>query len=221
MIDVLLLETVYALLIVFSSYYIFRKIWFLYQFSRYRGLKYLASAFFFLSAGFVARYGIMMVKIFSGDTGTIQDFGVATLIMESFLILPGLLIFYSLVWRSLEKHMYSSRFNYYYLFILCLSFIFALVDMFFESFYGMYISQILLFFVSAVLVLTKYLRQKNNFLQLYFISMILFFLVWVINFFAQYTIGIIPYIRLYAYLCTLAGCIIFVYITHKLTRVVR
>ena len=217
MLQIIIIETIYLLLIVIPSMTVFFRTRSLYRFSSYKGLMYYSSAFLFLSLGFLIRYLIMLSRIFEGNLDTIKDFGAHTLIMEFFLILPGFFLLYSMIWHRFEKHHYSSRHTIAQLIIYTLAIIIAASDTSIRSFYLMYASQIAVFLIASIISLKKYLKNKNNFLQLHFIAMIMFLIVWSINLIAQQTIDIIPMMRLYAYLATVAGCMILLHITLKLT----
>lgn len=215
--SLILLETVYMICIVFMSFTIFLQARKLYSFSRYKGLSYFSLAFLFLAIGFLARYFVMFLKLINGNMSTIQSFDIFTLIMEFFIIVPGLFLAYSQVWQRFEKDHYAPGITTH-IFIYLIAFSIALTDFLIEAFYSMYLSQIMLFFIASVLSYRKYVRNRNNYSQLYFISMVLFFILWVINMIAQYTINIVPIIRLYTYLLTVSVCFILFYITVSLTR---
>lgn len=213
-----LFETLYVLMIAVPSIYIFSSIWKIYSFSSYRGLKYLAMAFLFFASGFIVRYVIMGMKIFSNNMGTIKTFGILTFIMEVLLMLPGFLILYSLIWRKIEKKHYAKEINLHALCIYLIVSGIAFVDTLTKGFYGMYFSQILVFAIALGISIKRYSDLKNNFRQMYILTMVLFLVVWIINLAAQYTIDSLGYIRVYTYLLTVGGCMSFLYITQKLTK---
>ncbi len=218
MLEIIIIETIYLMLVAAPCLFIFYRISRIYNFSSYRGLRYFSLAFLYLAFGFFIRYFVMLAKIFQGNMLTISSFGTLTLLMEYFLVLPGLLFLYSLVWQRFEKNKYSVSFSLFQSMIYVIAFLIALLDMLMNRFLVMYSSQIALFTVSAAICLARYRKNKNNAMRMYFISMVLFLIVWIINLIAQYTIDIMPIIRLYAYLFTVSACAVFLYMTIKLTR---
>lgn len=220
-IQILMVETIYLLLVTAPAFYIFYNIRKIYNFSSYKGLRYLSNVFLFIVAAFSIRYIIMLTKILEGDMSTIQDFDLLTLMMEFFMVLPGFFFLYSLVWRRFEKAHYSVGLNVYQLSIYALALIIAIIDTILGVFTLMYASQIILFLASSKISYTKYLKKKNNYRQMLFIAMVLFLFVWIMNLLAQYTIDIFPLMRLYAYIFTVAACMTLFFITIGLTRDLR
>lgn len=216
--NIIIIETIYMLVLALVSFLIYFYSRKPYKFSGYKGLRYYSSAFLFLGIGFIFRYIVIMSRLFKGNLGTIDSFNIVTLIMEFFLVLPGLFFLYSMIWRKFEKDFYSLKrpIAQYFIYIIALAI--SVIDMFMQSFYVMYASQIIVFGLACVISLKKYIKKKNNFIQLYFIGMVLFLIVWVINLIAQYTIDSFPIMRFYAYLFTVFACFMLLYITFKLTR---
>jgi hypothetical protein len=220
--NILIIETIYLLLITIPSFIIFLKTRNLYEFSKYKGLRYYSNAFFFLAIGFLTRYIVMILKVLQGNFLTIQTFDILTLIMELFLILPGFFLFYSLFWQRFEKKHYSKRTflncNIFSFTIYLIAIILALADMMIRSFTFMYYSQIIIFSIASIIALRKYLSKKNNYRQLYLIGLVLFLIVWIINLVAQNLIDTIPSMRFYAYLFTISAVMILFYVNMKLTK---
>lgn len=214
--NILLIETIYLAVIVFCTLAIFFKARKLYSFSSYIGLKYYSSAFLYLALGFSARYLVMLIKISKGDPGVIADFGISTLVMGFFLVLPGLFLFYSMIWKRFEKEHYSGKLRLNELLIYLIAFAIAYIDTIIQGFLLMYLSQITLFAALSFISIKRYSKHKNNYLQLFSISMALFLLVWIFNLIGQYLISLIPTLRIYVYLLTLSACIILFSITIKL-----
>lgn len=217
----LALETIYTILVLAPTITIFIKTRNLYSFSGYKGLNYFSKAFLFLAIGFFFRYLATLLRIFFHDNqlNTITNFGILTTAMEFFLVLPGLLLLYSLIWKKFEKRIYKNRFlgNSETL-IYLIAILLALGDYLLQSFLLMYTSQILLFMIASIVSYKKTREKKRPMMQLYFIAMVLFFIAWIINFIAQYTINMLPVLRVYVYLITVTVCFIFLYIIAKLTR---
>lgn len=217
MIDILLIETIYMLLLVIPSMIIYLKARNVYKFSNHKGIKYFSDAFKFLAIGFLIRYIIMIMKLIQNDFSTIKNFDIFTLMMEISLMMTGFLLLYSMTWKRFNHLNIFKKINFPIISIYVLAFIFAFIDLIIKAFYMMYISQIFVFSIASIISYKNFNKKKTSIKQLYFISMILFFIVWTINLIAQYTIDIIPTIRLYAYLFTFSGSFIILYVTLKLT----
>lgn len=215
MLTMLILETIYMFLIVLPSLLIFWRIQRLYHFSKYHGMQYLSLGFLMLAAGFVARYIVMLTRL--GDAGTIQELSMLTTVMSFLIVLAGFFLLYSTIWQKMEKRHYGRTWMPIAL-LGALSLLVACVDQYRGTLLFMYLSQILVFSFAASVSLQKYLRKRNNYRQLYFISMTLFLFVWIINAVAQYTIDAFPFMRLYAYAFTVAACTTMLFIVIKLTR---
>lgn len=212
----ILVETLYLFLLLIPSFIIFFKSREIYNFSRYKGLKYYSLAFLYISIGFLIRYVVMLTKLFEGKVGTITHLNIFVLIMEFFIVLPGFFLLYSLIWQNFEKKHFSSKITFPQYLIYFLAFLTAFADFIMQNLFMMYITQIILFLFATIIALNKYVKKKNNYLQLFFISMFLFFVAWTINFIAQYTIDQVPIMRFYAYIITFSVCFILLYMTLKL-----
>lgn len=214
-------ETIYSLLVIIPSLIIYFKVFKLYNFSKYVGLKYFSNAFLFLSLGFLVRYFVMINNVLSGyQHQTIQSFNFLLILMEFLLILPGMFLFYSLIWKKFEDKSYSiTPINTSLFIIYSLALVFAVIDYILQSLILLYLSQILLFGLATIISYKNYRERKHTFKQFYFISMVLFLVIMVINFIAQYTINDYPVMRVYAYIMTVVVVFIFLYITKKLTNI--
>lgn len=219
-IQIIGIETAYALLIIIPSLIIYFKVSKLYNFSNYKGLKYFSNVFLFLSAGFFIRYFVILNNVFSGYAHqTIQTFNALLILMTFFMALPGMFLLYSLVWKKFEDKKYSKKpINTPLFFIYALSLAIAVTDYLMQTLFLLYTSQILLLGVATVIAYKRYSEKKQYFKQFYFISMALFLIAMIINFVAQYTINTYPIMRLYTYLTTTIVVLLFLYITRNLTK---
>ncbi len=218
--QIISLETIYTLLIIVPSLLIFSKTRRLYAFSNYKGLKYFSDAFLFFAIGFILRYIVMLNKIIAGNiTATIQQFDLLLVAMEFFMIVPGMLLLYSLVWKRFEDLKYSKRpVNVSILLMYSFALIFACLDYLFSTLLFLYVSQIILFSAASIISYNNYRLRKQYFKQFYFISMVLFLLIMIINLIAQYTIDDFPIVRFYAYMITVLVVFLLLYVTNKLTK---
>lgn len=219
-IQIISIETIYTLLVIIPSLIIYYKTNKLYEFSKYRGIKYFSNAFLFLSIGFFIRYFIMINNVLAGyQHQTIQAHSLLLIVMAFFLILPGMFLLYALIWKNFEKKKYSKKpINIPVFFIYATSLILAITDYLMNSLILMYLSQILLFSVASIIAYKKYKKTKQYFRQFYFISMTLFLIIMIVNFIAQYTINTYPIMRFYAYITTIIAVFIFLYTTNKLIK---
>lgn len=218
--QIISIETIYTLLIAITSLLVFFKTRKVYNFSNYKGLRYFSNAFLFIAVGFLLRYIIILQKILSGELlGTIQQTNLLLILMQFFLILPGMFLLYSLIWKKFENTKYSKKpLNAPVTFIYIVSLIFAIADFLLQSFLFMYLSQILLFLIASIIAYKNYKTTKQQLKQFYFISMVLFLIARTINLIAQYTIDSFPLMRIYTYIITVVVLFLFLYITNKLTK---
>ena len=212
----------YFFLILFCSLIIFYKIRKIYSFSKYKGLRYFANGFLFLAIAFCVRFTVMLMKILEDNniTGTINEFNFFIIATEFTMVLPGLFFGYSLLWKKFEKEHYGlGIMTQIPIYILALTI--ALIDYFLKTLNTMYISQIILFFSISVILYYR-LKQKENknnkFMLTFFVSMILFFFIWILNFIAQYTINFAPMMRIYTYILTTITCFVMLYLIINLTK---
>lgn len=218
--QIISIETIYTLLIAITSLLVFFKTRKVYNFSNYKGLRYFSNAFLFIAVGFLLRYIIMLQKILSGELlGTIQQTNLLLILMQFCLILPGMFLLYSLIWKKFENTKYSKKpLNKPVTVIYAVSLIFAISDFLLQSFLFMYISQIFLFLIASIIAYKNYEKTKQQLKQFYFISMVLFLIAMTINLIAQYTIDSFPLMRIYTYIITVVVLFLFLYITNKLTK---
>ncbi|MFP4567705.1 MAG: hypothetical protein ACLFN8_02055 [Candidatus Woesearchaeota archaeon] len=219
-IQIIGIETIYTLLIIIPSLIIYYKTNKLYNFSKYRGLKYFSNAFLFLAAGFFIRYFVIINNALTGyQHQTIQTFNTPLILMEFFLILPGMMLLYALVWQNFENKKYTKTpINTPLFFMYATAIILATIDYLMQTLILLYSSQIILFGAATIISYKNYREKKQYFKQFYFISMTLFLIIMLVNFIAQYTINNYPIMRFYAYITTVIALAIFLYITEKLTN---
>lgn len=217
-IQIITIELLYTIAVILPAMFVFFKTKKLYNFSSYKGLKYFGLAFLFISTGFILRFFVMLNKVSHGNfVNTIDQFDFLLLGMIFFLCAGGFLLVYSLVWKKFEKIFYDTTpINKALFLIYSLALIISIVDYLNQSFLFYYSSQILVFGIAGVVSYRSYLTNKQKYKQFYFISMVLFLVVMIINLIAQYTIDSYPYIRFYTYILTAIIMFIFYYVTKQL-----
>lgn len=209
----LLIETIYLFAIVLPAFYVFLTTSKLYRFSRHRGLKYFSLAFLFFAVGYAVRFMAMLNVLYvSGNNQTLDaTFSFLVLVMEIVILMPGFFLLYSLVWRKIHT---KYLIPVYLVFALAIS----IIDFLSGSFLLMYITQVAIFLVASVISFKNYLARKKPFRLTMFVIMVLFLLVWIINFIGQYTIADSPIIRLPVYIMTVVIALSFLIIVRRLTK---
>lgn len=172
------LKIVYALVVGFICSVIVLKSDRLFKLSDYQGIRYFRNAFFFYGLAFFVRF------ILGGTwIGESYGFGVG-FVFEFFIIMAGGFLFYSLIWKKLEKEKnHNSLFNIRIGVFYMVAFLLTFFDFLFLTNLFMYASQVLLFFVMVCLTFKNYLESKgrHNFLKFYFLAMLLGITAWILN----------------------------------------
>jgi len=171
---------------------------------------------------FVFRYVAMIFKIFiiEDKTGTLNQ-NILTFALEFMMVMPVFYLFMSLIWKKFEKRrqqtdLFHKIFQKSNLIYVC-ALLITSIDFILGNFILMYITQILIFSTTSIITYRNYRRSKKTISQMFFLSMLMFLFVGIINFIAQYTIDFIPELRIYAYLVTAATSFLLFYIVDKLS----
>lgn len=171
-----LIKIFYALAIILICIFITIKTNRLFKLSLHQGIRYFRNAFFFYGIAFFIRYFLGFILV---DRANIID-----PLFEFFMIMAGFFLLYSLVWKNFEKkttHYVTSLFHEKVLIFYLMAFILVIIDILWQNYFVLFLSQILIFSVMIVLSLRNYLNSKGRFLKFYLLAMILTFLAWVIN----------------------------------------
>lgn len=220
----ILIEIIYTLLVIFPCFFVFLKTCKIYRFSHHTGLRYFNLAFLFFTIAFLFRFGTIYYSIYmtADALGTIATTGLIRFILEFLTIIPGIFLLYSMLWKNFEKSNLFSKIRMPFLVTLAL--IISAIDVYRGSFLFMYVTQIVIFSYASLVSFANYhnsklsSKNKKNYKKMFFLSMFLFLIVWIVNFIAQYTIDRYPILRIYAYFITVVICYLFLYITHNITR---
>jgi len=178
-----ILEVLYALVICAICMIIVLKTDRFYRISLHQGLRYFRNAFLFYGIAFVGRYLFGLLLDISFDY-----LFLAQVFFEFFLIMAGFFLFYSLVWKRFEPaktnyltSLLNSRIIGFELVALAL----AVLDSLWGTYYLMFFSQIVTFFLASVIAFYNYMtkdRKKNKFLKFYFAAMLLELTAWILNY---------------------------------------
>ena len=212
----IVIETIYMALIVISSIWIFFSTMRLYHFSKHRGIKYFGGAFLFLAITFLIRYVLMVYNIvIKSNHGTLTTGNPLIILMEFSAVISGAFLVYSQIWRKIKvkNHVRVKR-----LMILG-ALIVSLADFFSNTLLLLYVVNIALFLFGSFVCYRKYMEKKGPYRKTFFVSMVLFFLVWVVNLIGQYTIDTVPAIRMYVYIITVGICTTFLVMVKKLCMI--
>jgi hypothetical protein len=229
-IQMIIIETIYALLVIIPSLLIYYRTRNIFKFSGYKGLRYFSLAFLSIAVAFILRYVVMVNKISYGSIlNTISRIDIYSVFMMYFLILPSFFLLYLMFWKRIElikyfdKNIFLGYINFPLIILSIFPIIIILFDLLIFKIYNIsllifYISQIIIFLFASIFSYYNYQKKKLRFRQLYFISMVLFFIVWSLNATAQYTLDMFPIIRFYTYIITIFVMFLFLYTTIKLSK---
>ncbi len=181
----LLLELIYAVVVGLICAVIVIRTDKFFRLSMHKGIRYFRNAFFFYGVAFIGRY------IFGILSDLEFDFVyVAHAIFEYFLVMAGFFLLYSLIWRKFESYKekyFSSLFNAKIAVFHAMALILAIMDVIWQTYDFMFISQIIIFFSASVISYINFIRGRNkhNFSKFYFLAMLLSLGAWVLNFLAE------------------------------------
>jgi len=174
------LEVIYSFIISFICLAISFKSDRYFRLSLHSGLRYFRNAFFFYGLAFFWKF------CFAELTG-LNSFSIffSQFIFESLLIMGGLFLLYSLLWKKFNpKPGFSSLINSKLIFLYLLSLVIALTDCLKGTYFLLFSSQTLIFLIAFILVLNTY-KQKGNkpsFLKFYGLAIALGLIAWILNF---------------------------------------
>jgi len=186
----------------------------LFQISLHRGIRYLRNAFFFYGVGFFIRYIL---------SPYIPNYFFIFSLFEFFLVMGGFFLLYSLLWKNFEsprEKSVSSLFNLGIFIFYLISIVIVLLDYFWQTYYFLFISQILIFLIVAAISCSKYLQDKikHRFMKQYFFAMLVGLIAWILNALASLLFSLNPFVVIIIYLLNVIIFLIFLYGILKFTR---
>ncbi len=204
----------------------------LYQFSNHKGIRLFRHAFLFFSVAFFTQAIILIAGIWivppisksSLSPLAIRLFiGVLHMIFAYTITLSGFYIVYSLIWKKVNS---SSKFvtKIKILSIHLIAFAIAIIYIFFPgiSVHFLFIPQLCVLSYGIYVCYNKYqnIRKHNRqgFLQLYLITLILMFIGWFFNYITGFVRSIYKLFPLYTQILTLGIFVIFIYGVMKITK---
>jgi hypothetical protein len=213
-----LLKIIYALIICFICAIIVLKTDRLFKLSDYQGLRYLRNAFFFYGIAFFVRFILGAIIISNYQ----QIYPILIKIIFNFsIIMAGMFLFYSLIWKKVEKkQQYSSLLNFNIGILYLISIIITIFDYLLTTNLFMYVSQIILFTIMAIISYNNYTRagRKHKFLKYYFLTMILGLLAWILNTALFYFLNWNKIVQMQVYALNIIFFLFFLYGITKFTK---
>lgn len=174
-----LFKLIYAALVILICFVVVLKTNRLYHLSLHSGIRYFRNAFLFYGLAFFSRYILTLID----SAKRIGD-----ILFEFFAIVAGFFLLYSLIWRKIDAraHPHSSLFNFKVLVFYVMAAIIVLIDVFWATTTLLFISQIILFFIAAIISFINYKNKfaKNKYSGFYFFAMLLAFGAWILNYLA-------------------------------------
>ena len=213
---------IYLLLVSMLSLVISLKVKKLYDLSLHRGIKLFGLAFLFFSIAFFVQFIFSILMYFGYENNlTIRLTG---MIFFNYLIaLPGFYIVYSLVRKEVEENCTKTVSNLKVASLHIIALIIAIAGLFFPTLSNhlLFIPQLLVLAYGLLISYQNYQatrqERKNNFLQMYFIAMVLWFTGYLFNYLQGFVTPYLLIFPLYVQLLTLGIFIIFFYGVIKVT----
>ena len=144
--------------------------------SSHQGIRNFRNAFFFYGVAFTARY-IIGSQIYGSN--------IHIVLFEFFLIVAGLYLLNSILWRKfyhIERKYYSSLLTPISFLFYGVAFILVFLDWLWGSYLFLFISQVFIFSIAAILSYKNYLKQRGKlFPKFYFVAMFLSLVAWILN----------------------------------------
>lgn len=210
-----LLKIVYALVIVFICAIIVLRTDRLFKLSDYQGLRYLRNTFVFYFLAFLFRFILGRIENPLPNYGQLY-FQSVNFLFEFFVIMAGFFLFYSLIWKYIEKEKnYHSLFNVKIGFLFAVALMFSVLDFWSSGYLLMYVSQIILFAVMGVISFRNYITNGNKY---YFFMIMMGLVSWLLNAFAYFFLQGSDVMQIYAYAINMVFFLFFLYGTMRMTR---
>lgn len=174
-----LLEIIYAFIISFICLLIFFKTDRYFRISLHSGLRYFRNAFLFYSIAFFWKF--LLSEFILNLTSKVFF---SQFLFEYFLIMSSLFLLYSLIWKKFEikKENVSSLINSKLIFFHLLAAGLGLIDCLLQTYFFLFLSQIMIFGFSFFELKKNEKSNKNSFSRLYSWTLVLGAFAWVLNF---------------------------------------
>lgn len=210
-----LLKIVYALVICFVCAVIVLRTDRLFKISDYQGLRYLRNTFVFYFLAFLLRFIFIKIENPIPSYGQLY-FQSVNFLFEFFIIMAGFFLFYSLIWKYVEKEKnYHSLFNVRIGILFAVALIFSVLDFLNSSYLLMYVSQIILFSVMGIISFRNYVTNGNKY---YFFMIMMGLASWLLNAFAYFFLSGSDVMQIYAFGINMIFFLFFLYGTIRMTR---
>ena len=182
----------------------------LFKLSDHQGLRYFRNAFFFYGISFIMRFILGGIDNPLGSEKLNSFFYFLTnQLFGFFTIMAGFFLFYSLTWRKLEKESnHNSFFNARIFIFYFLTLIIIFLNIFLNSSFVIYLSQIIIFVIITILAFV-------NFLKYYFLIMVLGLGTWVLGLFGQ-ILASYSVINMFVYILNIIFFVSFFYMINKI-----
>jgi hypothetical protein len=176
-----LLKIAYGLAIALICLIIVVKTNKLFKLSAHQGIRYFRNAFLFYAIAFIIRY--IFGTHFFYQLLTSKYHFLISIPFEYFLVMAGFFLFYSLLWKKMDRRATSSLFNSKILLFHAIAILIVCFDFMWQTFFFMFASQIILFIFASVISYANYKKSKSTFKfsEFYFIAMILSLFAWILN----------------------------------------
>lgn len=213
-----LLKIIYALIICSICAIIVLKTDRLFKISNYQGLRYFRNAFFLYGIAFFVRFILGAITI--SNYQHIYPI-IIKMVFEFSIVMAGFFLFYSLIWKKIEKDQnYNSLFNIKIGIFYLLTLIITLLDFSLNTDILMYTSQIILFIIMSLISYKNYTKagRKHKFLKFYFITMIIGTLTWILNTALFYFLNWNKVVQMQVYALNIIFFLVFMYGITKFTK---
>ena len=183
----------------------------LFGLSLHQGIRYLRNAFLFYGMGFITRT-LLGIKSF--------PYSLMNILFESFLIMAGFFLLYSLLWKRFKNSTKSSSlFNPWLIVFYLMALVIALIDNLWGTYVLMFFSQIILFSFASIISFKNYIKngKKHKFLRFYFAAMILSLAAWTLNSVAALYLWRLRFV-VGVYIINIAIFLLFLYGVLKVTK---
>jgi hypothetical protein len=215
----ILIETIYMLIVLIACIIIYVRTRELAELSNYKGIHYFRTAFLFFAIAFAIRYIMMLLAITELTTGPYIGL-LLSVLLYYMLSMAGFYLLYSLVWKH-AKEMLSMHSDVFFIVALhIIGLAIGIATTIFQEETIMFVPQIIILGFGALLSYFNYQKGKNlhNFLQLYFMTMLMAFIGFTANFVARFIIPIFPLFRILVYAITISVFVLFLYGVLKVTK---